>query len=121
MKKFSLPVIVICLLLFAGCYYDTEEALYPEFSNSCDTTAVTFTGTIVPILNNSCSSCHSDANVSFGGGIHLQKYADVKTNSPKVIPAIDGTGPKPMPPNGNLNACGVAQFKIWVNKGMPEN
>ena len=121
MKKYAIPAIVLILILFAGCYYDNEEALYPELQSSCDTTNVTFTLTIAPLLSNYCLSCHSDANVAFGGGIHLQKYSDVVANSAKIIPAIDGTGSKPMPPNGKLSSCGVSQFKIWVSKGMPEN
>lgn len=121
MRKFAAPAIVLMITLFAGCYYDNEEALYPEYRNSCDTANVTFSVTIASILNNSCLSCHSDANAAFGGGVHLQKYADVKSNSTRIIPAIDGTGSKPMPPNGKLSNCGVIQFKIWVSKGMPEN
>lgn len=121
MKRFAAPAIIVILILLAGCYYDNEEALYPELKNACDTTNVTFNGAIVSILNNYCWSCHSDGNASFGGGIHLQKYADVNSNSSRIIPAVDGTGSKPMPPNGKLGSCSVVQFKIWVTKGMPEN
>lgn len=119
MKNFSTPAIIIILIIIAGCYYDNEEALYPGFQ-TCDTSNVTFTGSVIGVLNNNCLSCHSDANSSFGGGIRLQKYADVKANSQKIIPAVDGTGPKPMPPNGRLSNCGISIFKIWVRKGMPE-
>ncbi|HLP72289.1 MAG TPA: hypothetical protein VK155_05245 [Bacteroidales bacterium] len=121
MKKFCAPAIIAILVILAGCYYDNEEALYPEYRNSCDTSNVTFSGTVVPVLSNNCWSCHSDASAAFGGGVHLQKYADVKSNAGRIIPAIDGTGSKPMPPNGKMSSCGVAQLKIWVAKGMPEN
>jgi len=109
----------IFLFIIAGCYYDNEEALYPELNAACDTTSISFTGTIEPLLNNNCWSCHSDATAAFGGGIHLQALADVKTNSSKILASISHTGPKPMPPNGRLKPCSVSQFAIWMRNGMP--
>jgi hypothetical protein len=117
----SLATITIFSLFFVSCYYDNEEALYPTINNACDTTNVTYSGTIAPILNNSCYSCHSDANASFGGGIRLQAIADVITNSTKVVAAIKQTGPFPMPPGGKLNSCSITQFDIWIRNGMPNN
>lgn len=117
----SLSTIAIFLLSFISCYYDNEEALYPTLNNACDTTNVTFSGTISLILSNNCNSCHSNANASFGGGIHLEAIADVITNSSRVVAAIKQTGPFPMPPGGKLNSCSIAQFDIWVRNGMPNN
>lgn len=117
----SLTVAAIFSFFFVSCYYDNEEALYPTLSNACDTTNVTFSGTIAPILNNNCYSCHSNANASFGGGIRLQAIADVVTNSSRVVAAIKQTGPFPMPPGGKLSNCTVTQFDIWIRNGMPNN
>jgi hypothetical protein len=82
---------------------------------------VTFNGTIVSILSNSCYSCHSNATASFGGNIRLEAIADVKTNSAKLIVAIKQTGAKPMPPNTKLKACSISQFNVWVQNGMLNN
>src|ERR1035437_174499 len=117
----SLATMAIFLLFFVSCYYDNEEALYPTINNACDTTNVTYSGTIAPILNNSCNSCHSNANASFGGGIRLQAIADVITNSSRVVAAIKQTGTYPMPPGGKLNSCSITQFDIWIRNGMPNN
>jgi hypothetical protein len=117
----TVAVIAIFLLFFISCYYDNEEALYPTLNSSCDTTNVTFSGTIAPMLNNNCYSCHSDATASFGAGIHLQSFSDVVTNSARVVAAIKQTGPYPMPPGGKLNSCSVTQYDIWVRNGMPNN
>ena len=117
----SLAVAAIFSFLFVSCYYDNEEALYPTLNNACDTTNVTFSGTITPLLSNNCYSCHSNANASFGGGIHLQDYTDVVASSAKIAAAIKRTGPFPMPPGGQLSACPVSQFDIWVKNGMPNN
>lgn len=117
----SLAVAVIFSFFFVSCYYDNEEALYPALNNTCDTTNVTFSGTITPLLSNNCYSCHSTANASFGAGIHLQAYSDVIASSAKIVAAIKRTGPFPMPPGGVLSACSVSQFDIWVRNGMPNN
>lgn len=117
----SIATIAIFLLFFVSCYYDNEEALYPTLDSACDTTNVTFSGTISPILNSNCYSCHSNANAPFGGGIHLQAFADVVTNSAKMTVSIKQTGAKPMPPSGKLTNCSITKFDIWVRNGMPNN
>jgi hypothetical protein len=121
MKKLVVPGLIITLyLIFSiSCYYDNEEMLYPDLNGSCDTSNVTFSTTIAPILNNNCLSCHSDANAAFGGGVRLQSLADVQASSAKIMPAIDQTGPKPMPPSGKLKPCAVTQFRIWIRNGTP--
>lgn len=117
----SLTIIAIFLLFFVSCYYDNEEALYPTFSSTCDTTNVTFSGTIAPMLSDNCYSCHSNSNSAFGGGIRLQDVADVITNSSKIAVAINRTGAFPMPPGARLGGCSIVQFGIWVKNGMPSN
>ncbi len=112
---------VTILLLSASCYYDNEEALYPSLNSACDTTNVTFSGTIVPILSNNCFSCHSNFTSSFGGNIRLESFADVQANSARLIVAIKQTGAKPMPPSGKLKTCSISQFDIWIRNGTPNN
>lgn len=117
----SIVTFVIIITAAVSCYYDNEEALYPSLSSSCDTTNVTFSRTIVPILSNNCFSCHSNATSSFGGNIRLESFADVQVNSARLITAIKQTGAKPMPPAGKLKACSISQFDIWIRNGTPNN
>ena len=116
-----LATVSVFLFFFVSCYYDNEEALYPALSNSCDTTNVTFSGTIVPILKNNCYSCHYNANAAFGANIHLEGYTNVVTNSAKVIVSIKQTGTYPMPKSGKLKNCSITQFDIWIRNGMLNN
>ena len=117
----SLVSLVIISLFFVSCYYDNEEALYPSLNNSCDTTNVTYSAAILPILQNNCYSCHSNANSAFGGNVQLEAYSDVVANIARIIPAIKQTGSKPMPPSGKLKDCSINQFDIWVRNGMLNN
>jgi hypothetical protein len=117
----SLASLAVFMSFFVSCYYDNEEALYPNLNSSCDTTNVTYSATIEPILNNNCYSCHSDANAAFGGNVHLQTAADVISMSSRIAVAIKRTGAFPMPPSGKLSNCAISQFDLWVKKGTPDN
>jgi len=120
----SFLIFSIFILTFVSCYYDSEEALYPELSTSFDTTNVTFSGTIVTILSNNCWSCHSNQMAaSQGNNIHLEDYNDVVTYSLNIIGAINhNPGFPPMPKNGGkLKSCSITQFEIWVSNGTPAN
>jgi hypothetical protein len=117
----SLVSLAVFTFLFVSCYYDSEEALYPNLNSSCDTSNVTFSATIQPILSDNCYSCHSDANSAFGGNVHLQAATDVISNSAKIAVAIKRTGASPMPPAGKLNSCAISQFDIWMKNGTPNN
>ncbi|MCU0462133.1 MAG: hypothetical protein MUF36_08985 [Bacteroidales bacterium] len=123
--KYLIIVTFVTILLAAGsCYYDNEEALYPSLNSSCDTTNVTFSGKIVPMLAGNCLSCHSNSMAAAAGnGIRLQDYTDVKARTTAIAGSIKHTGTySPMPKNGGtLNACLIIQFDIWVNKGAPNN
>jgi len=122
--KVLFAVIIIILPFCKACYYDSEEALYPSTISSCDTTSVTFSGKIAPMLANNCYSCHSNATAAgFGAGIRLEDYADVKARATSVQGAIKHTGSySPMPKNGGkLKSCLITQFDIWIRIGMPNN
>lgn len=124
MKRIFILLISIIVLLAVSCYYDSEEALYPSLTSACDTTGVTFSGTVVPLLSSNCFSCHSNATAaSFGNNIKLENYADVKANAVAVAGSVKQTGGySPMPKNGGkLKDCSIIQFDIWISKGMPDN
>lgn len=91
--------------------------------NGCDTTNVTFSGAILPLVNNYCTGCHSGNDA--GGGIQLVDYASIKTavESGRLVGAVNhDDGFEPMPQNSNkLSDCRLRQIAIWINNGMPNN
>ncbi len=124
MKKYTTIILAAAVMLMTSCYYDSEEALYPQGSDNCDTTNVTFTGSIVPILAASCYSCHSDANAAqFGNNIHLQSYDDVKANLDRLYGAVTWQPDFPrMPRDGaQLDDCSIRKIEIWMAQGAPES
>jgi len=115
---------VTIIIAVSSCYYDSEEALYPSVNSTCDTTNVTYSGKVVPILANNCLSCHSNASApSAGGNIALENFTDVSAQAASISAAINHTGPlPPMPKNGSkMKACLISTFDIWVRNGKPSN
>lgn len=120
----SIYFLFVLTLIMYSCYYDNMEYLYPELNNNCDTTHVTFSGSVVPILQNNCWSCHSNSSsASFGGNIRLQDYADISAMGDRIRGAIKHeSGYSAMPKNGGMiDACSIRQFDIWLSAGKPDN
>ena len=104
------------LALISGCYYDKEDKLYPNASY-CDTTNVTFAGTIKPIITSRCATpgCH----ITGGQPPELTTYSLIVTSLTRVkVRAIDL---KTMPSAGPLSDCEIAKLQIWINAGNPNN
>jgi hypothetical protein len=86
----------------------------------CDTASVTFSGTINPIIQNSCIGCHGS-----GSTTDLSSYSNVlvQVNNGKLDCAVNHSGGcQPMPQNGpKLSLCKLKQIKIWIDAGAPNN
>lgn len=122
MKKF-ITILFVFSILFSSCYRDVEELLYPA-DGTCDTNGVTYSGTVVPLLqSNGCIGCHSGGAPS--GNISLDGYANVRVvaQNGKLYGAINHSpGFSPMPQGGNkMSACNINKIKAWIDAGIPNN
>lgn len=123
MKKTSILLISVALLLtftLSGCYYDSEEELYPGSTN-CDISNVTYSASIAPAFAANCNSCHSSNTPS--GNIVTDNYASVKANMSRIKGAVNHeSGFSPMPKDlSKLSACELSKLDIWISQGMPNN
>lgn len=109
-------------MFFTGCYYDVEEELYPS-GQSCDTSAVTYSLGVEPIINSNCYVCHSAAAAQ--GGVILDDYNALKgyADSGTLLGVIrHESGFSPMPQGGSkLSNCNIAVIEKWINDGSPNN
>jgi hypothetical protein len=122
MNKKLIGVTGLILFLISACYYDSKEFLYPELNSSCDTTNITFSSSIKPIIDNNCKTCHSGSVPS--GSLHLENYSQVKAvaDNGKLVGVINGSGGLPlMPPGAPLSSCQIASIEKWVTAGAPNN
>lgn len=121
----------VCIGL-TGCYYDTEEELYPDSGSViCDTVSVSYTNDIVPIMNSKCSysGCHAGANAA--AGIPLETHAGVKAylelDKARFLSSITWDGsvsnPRNMPQGAStkISDCNINTIKAWINSGYPNN
>ena len=124
--KYLLPLFVIALGV-QSCYYDNEEELYPNFG-TCDTSNVTYSGVVTPIIQQNCYSCHSNAQSAIiGSGISLEGHANIScfigANQTVFLNAIQHlAGASAMPKNSaKMSDCNINKIKAWINAGMPNN
>ncbi len=111
----------ILLNSFNSCYYDKSDLLYPN--TACDTAAVKYSTSVLPILSSNCINCHGGATPS--AGISLDSYAGVKmqVDNGRLWGAVSHSASySPMPKNSNkLNNCSLEKIRIWIAAGAPNN
>jgi cytochrome c5 len=115
-------IIFVIVLISNSCYYDNEEYVYPN-PTACDTTNVTYSLKVAPILAANCNACHSA--VAPTAGIITDSYAGLQpvVANGKFRGAINHLpGFSPMPQGGNkLSPCDLAKIDAWLNAGAPNN
>lgn len=109
-----------------SCYYDSEEYLFPEFANLCDTVSVSYSGTVQPLLEQFCLSCHGNSVASsLGASIRLEEYSDVliRAEDGSLLGSISHTGNFAAMPRGaaQLSSCSIAGVRKWIDAGSLNN
>ena len=119
---YSKLAVVILLFAVTGCYYDSEEDLYPPVS--CDTSNISYSLDIVPIMATSCLNCHFNGS-SIGGGLNLEGHAALKAsaeNGSLVGSVTHASGFSAMPKDASkLDECKIKKINAWVQAGSPDN
>lgn len=117
-----IPFIMIMLLLGA-CAYNNEEDLYPGGSGACDTSRVTFSEDVFPVIDNNCLPCHGGSSPPMG--IDLTDYSGIRqaADDGSLLGAIKHqSGYSPMPKDApQLPECQIATVEAWIKDGMPDN
>lgn len=110
------------LVVLSSCYYDNEETLYPESACKVPETS-TFSGNVLPLLNNQCNSCHS--GVSPSGDINLTTHTEVMkyVNNGSLMGSINhASGFSAMPKNsGKMSSCEINTIQKWIDSGALNN
>lgn len=113
--------ILICLFTY-GCYYDSDEYLYPKINNTCDTSNVTYSLSVAPILNAYCNTCHGSSNIT---GVTLNSYTGVSaqvTNGHLLSSVVqDGSVPAMPQSGGKLDNCSISIIQKWIKGGALNN
>ena len=122
------PVLLIFIsmlsipLLLTHCTYDNEVEKYMDMA--CDTSNVTYSNTIQPILENNCYTCHNAEDASsIGGNIVLDNYQAVQEKATRILNAVQHAEGYSNMPKGQpkLDECTIAKIRIWVEEGALNN
>lgn len=119
MKKISIvfTIITATVLLLNSCYRDSEEGLYRFVPASCDTTNITYSGTVSAIISSNCLSCHNTGSANS----EFTTYSQVFAKADRIKNRITGQSGNLMPQSGKMDNCSVNKIVAWVNKGAPNN
>ncbi|WP_375562547.1 c-type cytochrome [Bernardetia sp. OM2101] len=121
---FFLLLSVFFSLSLASCEWKSEEDEVGIVE--CDTSQVTLSGTVKPILQTNCYSCHSAAGASsLGAGINLESYASLKsraTNGSLLGAIKHSSGYSPMPKGAaKIASCDIRLIETWINDGAKDD
>lgn len=94
-----------------------------EMAGQCDTTNITYSGFVAPLLTTYCVGCHSGGAPS--GNIVLNSHAGVQAVAlnGRLIGAITwANGFQQMPRgSGKLSDCNIQKIKAWISNGALNN
>jgi mono/diheme cytochrome c family protein len=109
-------LVTAIMLTYNGCKHEPDEYIPDDPLANCDTANVSYNGTIYPILQDNCITCHSGATPQ--GGLDFTDYSQVAfvAESGVLLGAIKHLQDyKPMPKDAAmLDACKIRQFEIWI-------
>lgn len=110
--------------LALSCYYDKAERIKMLDNTVCDTTGVSFSGKIQPIISQNCvAGCHTGSSAS--AGLPLDNFEQISSvaNNGKLVGVVSHTtGFSPMPKGGGkISDCNIAVIKAWISQGTLNN
>lgn len=117
MKILKLTLIFAMLTFMAifmmnSCKNDNEEELYGNDTIPCDTSNVTYSGTMKSFFDAQCTSCHYDGNqypfLENFATAHDYAISNGNTLFTKIKDGHQGT---------NVTVCEKIQLQKWINSG----
>ncbi len=126
---------IAVLITLCACTHKTEIIKVippPVVIDSCDTTTVSYTTRVKPIIQANCYSCHGTV-VTASGGLDLEDFTSLKNylvngfrgdgiyGSKFYHCILHSSGALPMPPNYILDSCKRNTILRWLHLGAPNN
>lgn len=100
-----------------------EQGALNNYCEDCDTTEVTYAGTIAPIMSTFCIGCHDGSNASTSIDLTDYNGVSMQAESGALLGSVrHEVGYETMPFGGSwLPDCQIEQIRIWVESGYPDN
>jgi hypothetical protein len=115
---------VFILILLTSCRKENAETLYPDSSN-CDTTNMSYSTHIAPILRSNCATggCHNSASKSAGYAYETYNETKVSVDNGRLMGSIRHlSGFSSMPKGGRkFTDCNINKIQAWIDRGALDN
>ena len=119
------PFIILCfalILAIAACTKSNQPI--GTGSGFCDTSAVTYTQDILPLMQSYCFGCHGNGNTVFSNGIGFEgsdglEYLKFFADKGYLVGDVKHNDGYTGMPYGKpkLSACEINKIVAWVNQG----
>ncbi len=131
-SKFWCTVLLITLCAGQACTHKPGMVAVPVIPPSCDSTNITYMGSIRPIFASNCYSCHG-SGVTTGGGLDLEDTTSLRTYLKNGFRGDNIYGSKlyhcmlhtplaqSMPPTYIIDTCSLHKVHFWLKNGAPFN
>lgn len=122
MKKILFALSAFFLLVIStqtSCYYDNEVEQYGV--TVCDTTAISYSADIKPIIDRNCISCHTPGGQQSTSPLNTHAQLNAFSANSELMNRIRGIGVSLMPPTAPLTNCDQQKIEAWVRAGSPNN
>lgn len=100
-----------------------DQGALDNYCSDCDTSSVTFSETVWPIVDAYCTGCH-DATLP-SAGLSLLNYDDVAfvAENGSLMSSLNGSDGYVLMPSGSsaLPDCLIDLIQTWVDDGYPDN
>ncbi len=119
-------ILLSAALLLGACTSQNGEDLLQAGglpAPSCDTTQVTYAGTIAPLLQQHCSSCHGGSQPASGFNVSSLAQVQRVAASGQLLGTVNHDPGYPAMPQGGakLSDCDLTHLRRWVAAGAPNN
>lgn len=135
MKQVVATLVGILCIALSGCVHQAYIVPAPapvvHPTTVCDTTTVSYTADVQPILSANCYSCHGAAVAT--SGLDLETFTTLKSYLQYGFRGDGVYGSKlyhcvahaslaqPMPPSYRIDSCALAKIARWIHTGAPAN
>ncbi len=119
-KKIFIVILAFASISIASCSNDSEDDLI-EVPQEDTAGTITYTANVRPIINGSCSGCHSDPPTN-GAPFALTNFTQVSARANSIFNAMSRSNGASgaMPPSGRLPQSTIDIIDQWIEQGKLE-
>lgn len=120
--KIYIPgILSILIIWFISCENQNEEDLFGK--SDCDTTNVSYSGYVEPLIENHCYTCHSNTNLIAPFSLEGYDNVKIRVTNGQLYGALNHQQGYQSMPRGRpkLPECDLSKINNWIREGAHNN